>query len=211
MSTALPVLLLFLTAVSMDSLTAGLTYGTQRVKLQPAACLILTFIPSLFVPAANRVGSFLYFLLPQTALPFLSFTLLMLLGLSKLIESLLRLLTRKYPSLTRNWGLKIKQLNIIFTVYLSPEDANQEDLQILSAREALLLSLALSLDSVLVGMAFTTERLPLLPLFLLAALFNLLLFGAGYGLGHLVSSVLRIDLSWLSGLFLLLLALQALL
>ena len=85
MSTALPVLLLFLTAVSMDSLTAGLTYGTQRVKLQPAACLILTFIPSLFITAANRVGSFLYFLLPQTALPFLSFTLLMLLGLSKLI------------------------------------------------------------------------------------------------------------------------------
>ncbi len=211
MSTTLPALLLFLTAVSMDSLTAGLTYGTQRVALRPAACLILIFVPSLFITAANRIGSFLYFFLPQTALPFLSFTLLTVLGISKLTESLLRLLTRKYPGLTRNRGLKIKQLNIILTVYLSPEDANQEDLQILSAREALLLSLALSLDSVLVGMAFTAERLPMMPLFLLAALFNLLLFGAGYGFGHLVSSVLRIDLSWLSGLFLLLLALQALL
>ena len=211
MATTFPALLLFLTAVSIDSLTAGLTYGIQRVKLRPAACLILIVIPSLFITTANRIGSFLFFLLPQTALPFLSFTLLALLGLSKLTESLLRLLTRKYPSLTRNWGLKIKQINIIFTVYLSPEDANQEDLQILSAKEALLLSLALSLDSVLAGMAFTAERLPLLPLFLLAALFNLLLFGAGYGFGHLVSSVLRVDLSWLSGLFLLLLALQSLL
>lgn len=211
MSTTLPALLLFLTAVSVDSLTAGLTYGTQRVRLRPLACLILIFVPALFITAANRLGSFFCILLPKTALPVLSFTLLTLLGMSKLAESLLRFLTRRYPSLTRNWGLKIKQLNIIFTVYLSPEDANQEDLQVLSAREALLLSLALSLDSVLVGMAFTAGRLPFLPLFLLSALFNLLLFGAGYGFGHLVSSVLRIDLSWLSGLFLLLLALQALL
>ena len=211
MSTTLPALLLFLTAVSVDSLTAGLTYGTQRVKIRHSAYLILIFIPAFFITLANRIGSCIYRFLPPSALPFLSFTLLMLLALSKLTESLLRLLAHKYPSLTRNWGWKIKQINIIFTVYLSPEDANQEDLQVLSAKEALLLSLALSLDSVLAGMAFTAGSLPCLPLFFLASLFNLLLFTAGYAFGHLISYVLRIDLSWLSGLFLLLLALQALL
>ena len=204
-------LLIFLTAVSIDSLTAGLTYGTQRVKIRRFAYLILIFIPAFFITLANHLGSYLYFFLPEAVLPFLSFTLLSILGLSKLTESLLRLLARKYPSLSRNWGWKIKQINIIFTIYLSPEDANQEDLQILSAREALLLSLALSLDSVLVGMAFTAGPLPGPLLFLLASLFNLLLFTVGYVLGHLASRVLRIDLSWLSGLFLLLLALQALL
>ena len=207
MFTMLPALLLFLAAVSVDSLSAGLTYGTQRVRISLFACLILIFVPALFITA----GSFICFLLPKTALPFLSFTLLALLGVSKLTESLLRSFAHKYPSLTRNWGVTIKQINIIFTVYLSPEEANKEDLQILSAREALLLSLALSLDSVLAGMAFTTVQVPLLLLFLLASVFNLLLFGAGYGFGRLISSILHIDLSWLSGLFLLLLALQALL
>ena len=211
MSTTLPALLLFLTAVSVDSLTAGLTYGTQRVKIRHLAYLVLVFIPALFITLAGRIGSCIYYLLPKSALPILSFTLLLFLALSKLTESLLRLVARKYPSLTRNWGLKIKQINIIFTIYLSPEDANQEDLQILSAREALLLSLALSLDSVLAGMAFTTGPLPWLILLMLAALFNFLLFTAGYVLGRLASCVLHIDLSWLSGLFLLLLALQALL
>lgn len=211
MSTTLLSLLIFLTAVSIDSLTAGLTYGTQRVKIKRCAYLILIFIPALFITLARHIGTCIYFFLPESVLPFLSFTLLALLGLSKLTESLLRLLARKYPSLTRNWGWKIKQINIIFTIYLSPEDANQEDLQILNAREALLLSLALSLDSVLVGMAFTARPLPGPFLFLLAALFNLILFTAGYTLGHLASRVLHIDLSWLSGLFLLLLALQALL
>lgn len=211
MSTTLFSLLIFLTAVSIDSLTAGLTYGTQRVKIRRSAYFILIFIPALFITLANHIGSLIILFLPKSVLPFLSFTLLALLGLSKLTESLLRLLAHKYPSLSRNWGWKIKQINIIFTIYLSPEDANQEDLQILSAKESLLLALALSLDSVLVGMAFTTGTLPDQLLFFLASLFNLILFTAGYALGHLASRVLHIDLSWLSGLFLLLLAIQALL
>lgn len=109
-----------------------------------------------------------------------------------------------------NWGCQIKQLNIIFTVYLSPEEANRTDLQTLSAKEALLLSLALSLDSVLVGMAFPAADISRLALFLSATLFNLLLFVSGCLSGRLLSRVLRIDLSWLSGLCLLLLAFRTL-
>ena len=211
MSGSFTALILFLTAVSIDSLTAGLTYGTQRVHIKFPAYLILICVPAAFIAAANRVGSYIFLFLPKSFLPVLSCVLLTLIGFSKLSESLIRLLARRHPSLTRNWGCKIKQIHIIFTVYLSPEDANQEDLQILSPKEALRLSLALSLDSVLVGMAFTTGPIPLAVLFLLAALFNLLLFSVGYGFGHLISSALHVDLSWLSGLFLLLLALQALL
>lgn len=210
MSASLAAMFLFLTAVSIDSLTAGLTYGTQRVRIKLPSYFILICVPAVFITAANRVGSYISLFLPESSIPLLSFTLLMLLGCSKLSESLIRLLARKCPSLKRNWGCRIKQLNIIFTVYLSPEDANQEDLQVLTPKEALLLSLALSLDSVLVGMAFTTGQFPLIALFLLSAAFNLLLFAAGYGFGHLISTVLHVDLSWLSGLFLLLLAVHAL-
>lgn len=211
MSSAMTAVFLFLTAVSIDSLTAGLTYGTQRVQVRPSSYLVLVCVPAAFITAANRVGSCIFLLFPEKVLPLLSFALLMLLGCSKLSESLIRLLARRHPSLTRNWGCKIKQLNIVFTVYLSPEDANREDLQVLSPKEALLLSLALSLDSVLVGMAFTTGPISPIALFGLAALFNLLLFAAGYGFGRLLSTVLHVDLSWLSGVFLLLLALQTVL
>ena len=211
MSPSYAALFLFLTAVSIDSLTAGLTYGTGRVHIKLPSYLILICVPAVFITAANRISSYIFMYLPKSALPILSFSLLALIGISKLSESLIRLIAHRHPSLTRNWGCRIKQIHIIFTVYLSPEDANQDDLQDLSPKEALLLSLALSLDSVLVGMAFTTGPISLAILFLLAALFNLILFSAGYWFGHLVSSVLHIDLSWLSGLFLLFLAIQALL
>ncbi len=211
MSFSLSALFLFLTAVSIDSLTAGLTYGTGRVHIKPPAYFILTGIPAVFVATANRISSRIALLFPSSVLPVLSFILLAFIGLSKLSESLIRRLARKHPSLERNWGCRIKQIHIVFTVYLSPEDANREDLQVLSPKEALLLSLALSLDSVLAGMAFSAGTLSFTSLLLFSALFNLLFFSAGYGFGHLVSTVLHVDLSWLSGLFLLFLAIQALL
>lgn len=201
---------LFFLAVSLDSMTAGFSYGTQKVHIRASALLLLTCVPAAFITAANCLSHLLLFFLPPSVLPFLSFFLLFLIGCSKLAESLIRYLAAKYPSLARNWGCRIKELNIIFTIYLSPEDANKEDLQVLSAKEALLLSLALSLDSILVGMAFTTKAVSWPIFFLLSMLFNLLLFGIGYLLGRLLRHMLHIDLSWLSGLFLLLLAIHAL-
>lgn len=210
MSFAFSTLALFLTAVSLDSLTAGFSYGTNNVHITPPAFLPLALVPALFITAAQRIGTLVGSLLPGGVLPCLSFLLLFLIGIAKLSESLIRFLAKKHPSLTGNWGCKIKQLNIVFTVYLSPEEANRTQVQVLSVKEALLLSLALSLDSILVGMAFCCTALPLSLLFLSAALCNLLMFLGGYLLGCLLFRLLRFDLSWLSGLCLLLLAFRTL-
>lgn len=211
MSDIFSALFLFLTAVSVDSLTAGMPYGAGRVRIRPLSCLVLVCVPAAFIAVAGRVGSYLFLFLPRSILPLLSFFLLLLLGLSKLAESLIRSLARRRPSLIGHWGCKIKQLHIVFTVYLCPEDANREDPQILSPKEALLLSLALSLDSILAGMAFQPAPIPPITLFFAAALFNLLFFSLGYGLGYLLRTALHVDLSWFSGLCLLFLAFHTLL
>lgn len=203
-------LLLFLTAVSLDSLTAGFSYGADRVHVKALSLFILSCVPSLFITAADRLGAVLGSLFPEDALPLLSFALLFFLACARLTEGLIRFLARKRPSLMGNWGCRIKELNIVFTVYLSPEDANRTDLSVLSEKEALLLSLALSLDSVLVGMAFSAAAVPALFLFVSASLFHLLLFSTGQLLGRLLARLFSIDLSWLSGLCLLLLAFRAL-
>lgn len=210
MSYAFSSLLLFLTAVSLDSLTAGFSYGTKKVRIELLSLVLLSCVPSVFITAANSAASLIGLLFPTGILPLLSFVILFLIGSAKLLESLLRHLAKKRPGLIGNRGYQIKQMHIIFTVYLSPEEANQTDLQVLSAKEAWLLSLALSLDSVLAGMAFTTSAIPPLTLLLTAIFFHLLLFLAGYALGRLLSHILRIDLSWLSGLCLLLLAFRTL-
>ncbi len=209
MSFAASSLLIFLTAVSLDSLTAGFTYGTKKVHIPLCSLFLLACVPSVFITAAGSIGSLIGSLFPAGVLPFISFSILSAIGCARLSESLIRHLAKKRPGLIGNRGCKIKQLHIIFTVYLSPEEANRTDLQVLSAKEALLLSLALSLDSVLAGMVFTAA-IPRLTLLFSALLFHLLLFLAGYTLGRLLCRVLRVDLSWLSGLCLLLLAFRSL-
>ena len=79
-------------------------------------------------------------------------------------------------------------------------------MQILSGKEAFFLSLALSLDSMFASMAFSCQVNSLLFLFLSAAFFHFLLFSIGYLSGLFLSKKCSFDLSWLSGLFLLLLS-----
>lgn len=204
--TIMPVLL-FLLAVSIDSLTAGFAYGTSRVRIKPLAGIFLVLIPSATITLMSKLGSLLFALVPAHLFSVLSFLLLFFLGCEKLLESLVRHLAKKYPSIVGNWACKIKQVNIIFTIYFSPEDANKQDVQVLSAKEAFFLSLALSLDSTLASMAFSCQVSSLPLFFLLAVLFHFLLFSSGFLLGTLISRKFSIDLSWISGLFLLLLAL----
>ena len=175
MSYAVSSLLIFLTAVSLDSLTAGFSYGTKKVRIEILSLLLLACVPSVFITAAGSIGYLIGSFFPAGVLPFLSFSILFIIGCAKLLESLIRHLAKKHPGLIGSRGCKIKQINIIFTVYLSPEEANRTDLQVLSAKEALLLSRALSLDSVLAGMAFTASATPRLTLLLSAILFHLLL------------------------------------
>ena len=209
-STILPVLF-FMLAVSIDSLSAGFSYGTSKVRIQPLAAACLVLIPSICITLMTRVGSFLSSFLPASVFNVFSFLILFFLGFEKLLESFIRHLAGKYPNTAGNWAYKIKQLNIIFTIYFSPEDANKEDVQVLSGKEAFFLSLALSLDSIFTSMVFSCQMQSLLLFFLLAVLFHFLFFYAGLLSGLFVSKKFSIDLSWLSGLFLLLLAFHTLL
>jgi len=203
--------LLFLLAVSVDSLTAGLSYGASRVHIGPLSAIFLVFIPSVSITLMTKLGTLLFSFFPAHVFSILSFLLLFFLGFEKLLESLIRHLAEAYPDIIGNWTCRIRQLNIIFTIYFSPEEANRQEVQILSGKEAFFLSLALSLDSVLASMAFSCQVTSLSFLFLSAALFHFLLFLLGYLLGLLLSKKFSFDLSWLSGLFLLLLALGTLL
>lgn len=204
-------ILIFMLAVSVDSLSAGFAYGTSRVKIKPLAGVFLVFIPSITITLMTQIGSLIFSRVPSWLFSTLSFTLLFFLGCEKLVESLIRHFADKYSNKIRNWACKIKQLNIIFTIYFSPEDANKQDTQVLSAKEALFLSLALSLDSIFASMAFSCQVPSLVIFFLLAVVFHFLLFLSGFLTGTLISEKFSIDLSWLSGLFLLLLALYTLL
>ena len=92
-------LFLFLTAVSLDSLTAGFSYGTKKVRIELLSLLLLACVPSVFITAAGSIASLIGRFFPAGVLPFISFSILFLIGSAKLLESLLRHLAEKRPGL----------------------------------------------------------------------------------------------------------------
>ncbi|MFR0035242.1 MAG: manganese efflux pump, partial [Clostridium sp.] len=102
-------------------------------------------------------------------------------------------------------------LNFILTVYADPSAANGEDIAVLSPVEALSLGLALSLDSAAAGFGagMMVTHLPLT--ILLSLLLNTAAVLLGSFLGRTLAKRSSLDLSWLSGLLLMGLALGKLL
>ncbi len=106
--------LLFMFAVSIDSLTAGFSYGTSRVHIKPLAALFLVFIPTAAITLMTRIGSLLFSFIPAPVFSILSFVLLFILGCEKLIESLIRHLAGKYPN---NVGTPVIVHELLVAVY----------------------------------------------------------------------------------------------
>ena len=85
-------ILLFLIAVSVDTITAGLTYGTGDVHIKPLSYVFLIGIPALFVTLSNQLGTLLCLFFSEKTISLLSFALLLFMGCEKLLESLIRYL-----------------------------------------------------------------------------------------------------------------------
>lgn len=203
-------LLFFLFAVSFDSITTGLSYGVNRVKIRPLAYIWLLGMPSIFLTFANGMSEQLTKHIPGEFFSIISFLLFFLLAFMRFLESLIRRTMEKHPGFIGNLRCSFKQMHILFTIYFSPEDANTEDEEILTAKEAFPLSLALSLDSIVVGTAFHLVSVHWLFLFGFSLLVNGFCFLLGYSAGYFLRTHAHIDLSWLSALFLFLLALLSL-
>lgn len=56
---AIPVLL-FMLAVSVDSLTAGLSYGASKVHIKPLSAIFLVFVPSVSITLMTQIGTLLF-------------------------------------------------------------------------------------------------------------------------------------------------------
>lgn len=209
MISSLNEILILVAALSVDSFVACFIYGADQVKLPPLSALILTAVSSLILLLFLLLGGTADKLLPEGLSELLSFLILFLLGLVKLFDSSVKLLIRRLKE-GRRLSLSIFRLHFILTVYADPEKANGEDISILSPKEACLLGMALSLDSAAAGLGAGGFLFSLPLTFLLSLLAGAVSVAAGSFLGNLASGKLPINLSWLSGVLLILLAISKL-
>lgn len=197
-------------ALSTDAFVACFAYGAGRIRIPLRSMLVIVGVCTGLLAASLFLGALLQPWLPAGVTAGVSFAVLALLGAVKLCDSFLKAQIRRRAArsapLRKEWRFSLFSLNVILNIYADPPAADRDASKTLSPGEAASLAVAMSLDGLAVGFGAGLGGAP----HGLILLFSLLLSGAavlgGSALGNRAASRCRRDLSWTSGLLLLLLA-----
>lgn len=196
--------LLLVLALSLDAFVASIAYGTNRIRIPFSSVLIISLLCSSSLGISLLLGSQIKKILPENIGLVISFIILILLGIYYLFESIVK------SYLKDKSGEKIKVK--LFDVWLFVDiyvDGTKADLNLsksLDPKEALYLAMALSLDSLAVGFASSLSNVNYLSVIVLSIVIGMISIWSGINLGKKLVEKVDINLSWLSGILLIILA-----
>ena len=199
--------LLLVTALSLDAFAACVGYGASRISIPPLSALLLSGVGSLLLAFSLLMGGVVRGWLPPETAHLICVVLLGGLGLVKLFDSSIKRAIRRRGA-ERELRFSALHLRFILRVYADPEEADRDQSRVLTPAEATSLAVALSLDSLAVGFGAALEQSPVLLAAGLCFLMGLLAVHMGCWVGRQLAKRTDLDLSWLSGALLLLLALH---
>ncbi len=197
---------LLVLALSLDAFVASIAYGTNKIKIPFTSMTIITIVCSMFLAASIFFGSLLKQLLPSNITIIISFIILMSLGIYYLFESLIKnFLEKKSDS---NHKVKFKLFNIwfIIDIYIDETKADFDNSKILSSKEALYLAIALSLDSIAIGFGSGLGNVNYFHVILLSLVSGMIAIWIGLFIGRKFVEKSKLNLSWLAGIILMVLA-----
>lgn len=199
-------LFLLITALSLDAFAASFVYGTDRVRIPASSVAVITGLSTGILVLFLLLGKWFGSLIAPEITSRLCFFILFLLGCIKLFDGGIKSLIRRSAFFERRLTFSISHLNFILTVYADPSAANGEDIAVLSPAEAFSLGIALSLDSAAAGFGagMMVTHLPLTVA--LSLLLNTAAVVGGSALGRTLAKRSTFELSWASGILLILLA-----
>ena len=186
--------ILLIGATCLDNLIVSILYSYQKIKISNRVIVIINFICSISLLASILIGSFIKNYISVKYINCLSFCLLFLLGIIKLFDSFIK--TKCF---------KLFNLKFIIQVYGDFKKADQDLSNNISIKEAIVLAITLSLDSLSIGIGYgltTINYLWIIFVFLIGISF----FYVGKVIGKIIPQKYDYDLSWVSGVMLIFLS-----
>lgn len=163
-------------SVSVDAFGIGITYGLRKTKLSTSAKFILFFVSLAFVSLSVIFGYFLIAILPEKIIKIISVILLVIMGLIIIYEAL----SKKEQKIFK---IFLKPLGITIQIIRNPISSDLNNSKVIEKNEAIYLALALSLDSICVGITSTSFGLASLLFPILVPLFQFIFLNVGINLG----------------------------
>jgi len=200
-------------SISLDALLVTFAYGCKKIRIPIKSIVIINFICTGVIGVSFFAGNAMSHIIPDRAAAWLAFLILFTIGIIKLFDSITKSLIRKYTkeyhsveNLSKEIQLSIFNFKLVMHIYADPEAADADVSKSISPKEAAVLATSLSLDGFAVGISAAMMHISgfhLVGFTLLIGFFALFLGGA---LGNKAAKNLRLNLSWLAGVILILLA-----
>jgi putative sporulation protein YtaF len=189
-------------SLSLDAFTAAFAYGCKKIKIPLLSALIINLICTGITGLSFLFGAALAQFIPGGFAIGLSFTILLLIGIAKLLDSITKSIIRKHTNLSKEINLSLFNFKFILRLYADPEAADVDVSESISIREAAVLAISLSLDGFAVGFGAALIGFNAWAVILFSLLTNGLALWLGSGLGNKAAHSLRFNISWLAGVVL---------
>ncbi len=198
--------LLLVLSVSIDSFLASISYGTSKIRIPFSSALIVDIISSTMLGSSLLVGSFLQDYISLNIAKIISFIILFLLGIYRLFESILKSYINNNSKELSPFKFKLFDFNFVLQVYADEIKADFDKSKILTSKESIYLAFALSLDSLAVGFGSSLLTINYIEVFIVSIIIGLIAILLGACVGRKFVESTNLNLSWLSGLMLVILA-----
>jgi putative sporulation protein YtaF len=193
-------------AVSLDGFSAGMMYGIRKIRIPVSSVLIVSLCSGFVLFGSMAFGSLFVDWLPEWLAKWIGSGILIGIGIWAIVQMLLPsrregkddevpLLepvpaSEAVPAMEERALLQweIRKLGLIIRIWKKPSEADMDRSGVITAMEAVLLGLALSLDSLGAGIGAALIGFPPVATALLIAAASGLCIGAGVKLGFLFSN-----------------------
>jgi len=198
--------LLLVSSLCIDSFVASIAYGTSKIRIPTLSAIIINLVCTLTLACSLFIGSIFKSFLPGNLPATLGFLLLMAIGIYRLFEYLFKAYISKYSKSNSPLTFKIFDFKFVLQVYANEIKADFDNSKCLNVKESFYLALALSLDSLAVGFGSSLYSINYTQVLILCFIIGILSVSIGVFLGRKFAQKLHLELSWLSGVLLILLA-----
>lgn len=198
--------LLLVTALSMDAFVSSFAYGANKIKIPFKSVIVIDIICTSILAISIFLGIYVSPNIPELLTKTISFFILFILGIIKLFDGTIKILIRKYNKLHKKIKFSIFDLNFVLNIYANPQDADIDSSRILSPKESIYLAIALSIDGLAVGFGAGLTDINYFLIIIFSLLSHIIAIMLGCCLGNKIAEKSSLNLSWLSGLILIVLS-----
>lgn len=201
----------FASSCSIDAFTASFAYGSNNIKIPWFSNQVINVICSFILGLSLLAGSVVQRFLPHWLTVTLCFTILFALGVSKLLDSVIKSIIRRHhakskKNLSKEVRFSMFHLSFILHLYADPEEADVDASKSISPKEAVALAVSLSLDGIAVGFGAALGNLNIMMVILASLVTDVIAVWLGSYLGSKLARKLPFNVSWVSGVILIVLA-----